>query len=149
VLGHGDPGEWDDGAVALPYVIVDVEDTLYKMWYGGTDGILFQTGYATSDLIVSVEEIADVVPTKFILHQNYPNPFNPSTKIIYSVPKISKVVIKIFDVLGNEIETLVNEDKPAGEYEIEFVGDGSTSGIYFYQIKAGEFIQTRKMILIK
>jgi hypothetical protein len=57
--------------------------------------------------------------------------------------------LKVYDVLGNEVATLVNEEKPAGEYEIEFVGDGSTSGIYFYQIKAGEFIQTRKMILIK
>ena len=154
VLGHGDPGKWDDSAVALPYVIVDVEDTLYKMWYGGTDGILFQTGYATSDLIVSVEEIADVVPTKFILHQNYPNPFNPTTNIKYQIPELRFITLKIYDILGNEVATLVNEEKPVGEYEVDFnVGTSRElslpSGVYFYQLKTNNFIQTKKMLLLK
>jgi hypothetical protein len=149
VLGHGDPGNWDDGAVALPFVIVDVEDTLYKMWYGGTDGILFQTGYATSDLIVSVEEIADIVPIKFILHQNYPNPFNPVTKIKFTIPTVAVVQLKVYDVLGNEVATLVNEEKPVGEYEVEFSGSDLTSGIYFYQLKAGSITKTKKMILLR
>jgi len=108
VLGQGNPGEWDDGAVALPFVMVDVEDTLFKMWYGGTDGILFQTGYATSDLPVGVEKNTNLSPTQFVLYQNYPNPFNPSTRIKFTIPqdvrrKTRDVDFKVYDVLGNEV----------------------------------------------
>jgi hypothetical protein len=91
----------------------------------------------------------------FNLSQNYPNPFNPSTKIKYAVRSNQKVVLKIYDVLGKEVAVLVNEEKPAGEYEVEFsvgsFGDGSklSSGVYFYQLKAGSFIQTNKMILMR
>ena len=85
----------------------------------------------------------------FSLEQNYPNPFNPLTNIRYSIPHSSKATIKIFDVLGNEIETLVNEEKLAGEYEVKFDGSGLSSGIYFYQLKAGSFIQTKKLILLR
>jgi photosystem II stability/assembly factor-like uncharacterized protein len=90
-----------------------------------------------------------------ILIQNYPNPFNPSTKIRYSIPHSSKVTLKVFDVLGKEVAVLVNEEKAAGEYEVEFsvgsFGDGSklSSGVYFYQLKAGSFIQTNKMVLMR
>jgi len=85
----------------------------------------------------------------FSLSQNYPNPFNPNTKIKYQIPELSFINIKVYDVLGIEVATLVNEQKPAGEYEVEFSGNGLTSGIYFYQIKAGDFIQTKKMILLR
>ncbi len=99
----------------------------------------------------------NTIPVRsFSLSQNYPNPFNPSTRIQYQVPGISQVVLKIYDVLGNEIATLVNEEKPAGSYEVEFNANGHSgnvrnlaSGIYFYQLKAAEFIQTKKMILLK
>jgi hypothetical protein len=84
-----------------------------------------------------------------LLSQNYPNPFNPSTTIKYSIAQFSNVVLKIFDILGNEIETLVDEEKPAGEYKVEFNGTSLTSGIYFYQLKAGNYIETNKMILLK
>jgi hypothetical protein len=109
---------------------------------------------------VGVEEEETPIATSFILEQNYPNPFNPSTKIkftipsrteYYSVPQI--VTLKVYDVLGNEITTLVNEEKPAGEYEVEFNPESSikhpVSGIYFYQLKTGSFIQTKKMLMIK
>jgi len=85
----------------------------------------------------------------FSLAQNYPNPFNPTTSIKYQVPEISFVTIKIYDVLGNEITTLVNEEKSAGIYEIEFNGTELPSGIYFYSLQAGNFVETRKMILLK
>jgi hypothetical protein len=85
----------------------------------------------------------------FELEQNYPNPFNPSTKINYSVPQLSQVQIKVFDVLGNEIETLVNEEKPAGTYELTWNAANLPSGVYFYRIQAGSFIDTKKMILLK
>ena len=93
-------------------------------------------------------------PTKFSLEQNYPNPFNPSTKIKFSIPandkgEMSNVSLIIYDILGNEIATLINEDKSAGNYEVEFDGTGLTSGIYFYQLTSGSFVDTKKMILIK
>jgi hypothetical protein len=86
---------------------------------------------------------------ELFLSQNYPNPFNPSTKIKYSVPQSSQIVIKIFDVLGNEIETLVNEEKPAGTYEITWYAENLPSGVYFYQLQAGDYINTKKLILLK
>jgi hypothetical protein len=85
----------------------------------------------------------------FDLAQNYPNPFNPTTKIKYQIPEQVFVTIKVYDVLGKEIASLVNEEKLNGNYEVEFIGEGLASGIYYYRIIAGEFTQTRKMILLK
>jgi hypothetical protein len=85
----------------------------------------------------------------FSLHQNFPNPFNPITKIKYSVPQTTLVQIRIFDVLGNEIETLVNEEKQTGIYAITWYAEGLPSGVYFYQLRAGDFVETKKMILLK
>jgi hypothetical protein len=91
----------------------------------------------------------DILHPNFSLRQNYPNPFNPSTKIRYSIQNSSKVVIKVYDVLGNEVETLVNEEKPAGIYELTWYAEGFPSGVYFYQLQTKEFIETKKMILLK
>jgi hypothetical protein len=98
--------------------------------------------------ITSIEDELQL-PTKFTLMQNYPNPFNPNTKIKYSIPQSSNVRIKVFDILGNEIETLVNEEKPVGTYELTWYAEGLPSGVYFYQLKAGDFIETKKMVLVK
>jgi hypothetical protein len=114
-------------------------------------------------VVLSVTSINDLVvrltPLSFQLYQNYPNPFNPSTKIKYTVPSLETqravfVQLKVYDVLGNEIATLVNEEKPEGEYQVTFYSHSTevrnlTSGIYFYQLRAGDFIQTKKMIVIK
>jgi hypothetical protein len=99
--------------------------------------------------VVSAEEEKPATPTEFSLSQNYPNPFNPSTSIQYAVSSRQFVTLKVYDVLGNEIATLVNEEKPAGEYEVEFDAIDLPSGIYFYQLKAGNYIETKKMILLK
>ena len=89
-------------------------------------------------------------PNDFRLMQNYPNPFNPATKILYKIPEKSFVTLKIYDVLGNEITTLVNEEKPNGSYEIEFSTIvGYASSIYFYQLKAGNYLETKKMVLLR
>ena len=88
-------------------------------------------------------------PTEYALYKNYPNPFNPSTSIKYSVPENQKVVLKIFDLLGRELSTLVDEEKPAGNYVVEFTGNNLSSGIYFYRMQAGEFIETKKLMLLK
>lgn len=89
------------------------------------------------------------IPKRFVLYQNYPNPFNPTTTIKYSIPTKSKVIIKIFDILGNEIETLVNEEKPADTYELTWNAVNLPSGVYFYQIKASNYVNTKKMILLR
>ena len=89
------------------------------------------------------------IPDKFKLMQNYPNPFNPSTKISYQIPEMSFVKLKVLDILGNEIETLVNEEKFIGSYDFEFDAAGLTNGIYFYQLKAGNYIETKKMLYLK
>ncbi len=86
---------------------------------------------------------------EFYLSQNYPNPFNPNTVISYRLSVTSKVMLKVYDVLGNEVATLVNEQKPAGSYEISFEGSDLPSGIYFYQFQSGIFIETKKMTLLK
>ena len=86
---------------------------------------------------------------EYTLSQNYPNPFNPTTTIKYSIPIRANVQIKIFDVLGKEVGTLVNEQKAPGEYEVKFDGSGLLSGIYFYRIIAGTYIQTNKMVFLK
>jgi hypothetical protein len=95
-------------------------------------------------------------PDKFYLSQNYPNPFNPTTKIKFTVSDLPAgrqglrfTTLKIYDVLGKEITTLVNEEKPAGSYEVDFYGTGLPSGIYFYQLKTDSYIKTKKMMLMK
>ncbi|MCH7774465.1 MAG: T9SS type A sorting domain-containing protein [Bacteroidetes bacterium] len=90
-----------------------------------------------------------MAPTDFTLEQNYPNPFNPSTKIIYTIPELIYVTLKVFDVLGQEIITLINEEKSAGRYEIEFDATALPSGIYFYKLQSENFVETKKMELTK
>ena len=140
-------GQWDGSRTILGCVFME-DDTL-KMYYAGSNGSNWEIGLATSPFVPVSVEYETIQPTQFALEQNYPNPFNPSTKIQYSVPQTSQVQIKVFDVLGNEIETLVNEEKPTGTYELTWNAANLPSGVYFYQIKAGSFIETKKMILIK
>ncbi len=97
----------------------------------------------------SVEEEKSTLTELFELYQNYPNPFNPITKIKYEIPQSANALLKVYDVLGNEIVTLVNEEKPAGSYQIEFEGVDLPSGIYFYQLKSDSYINTKKMVLLK
>ena len=94
-------------------------------------------------------EVTGIVPNEFALKQNYPNPFNPSTKIEYQLPSEEKVSIRIFDILGNEVAQLVNEKIAAGVHTVEFDAANLPSGIYFYQISAGQYSQTKKLMLLK
>ncbi|MEO6696246.1 MAG: T9SS type A sorting domain-containing protein [Ignavibacteria bacterium] len=98
---------------------------------------------------VGIGEQLTGIPTEFALNQNYPNPFNPSTRISYALPKEGFVTIKIFDILGKEVMTLVNENKVAGYYDAEFNAANFASGMYFYKLEAGSFIDTKRMLLIK
>jgi hypothetical protein len=83
------------------------------------------------------------------LYQNYPNPFNPVTTIRYELPQDGVVTIKIYDILGQEVETILNEFKEADRYEVDFIAIGLASGVYFYRLQAGSFVETRKMVLLK
>jgi hypothetical protein len=102
----------------------------------------------------SVGENIISIATEYTLYQNYPNPFNPTTKIKYDIllnghdDKIS-VVLKVYDITGNEVSRLVNEEKPAGSYEIEFNAESLSSGIYLYQLRAGNHVEMKKMILLR
>ena len=91
----------------------------------------------------------DAAPVSFSLEQNYPNPFNPSTKISYSIPHKSFVTLKVYDPLGRIVDELVSEEKEAGRYELDFNAVDLSSGVYFYKLEAGDFIQTKKMILVR
>lgn len=102
----------------------------------------------TNDIIVSIPD-DEAKPEAFALYQNYPNPFNPSTMIRYSIPTLEFVALKVYDVLGNEVATLVNEEKSAGSYEVEFDASHLSSGIFFYELITGSFIETKKMLLLK
>ncbi len=90
-----------------------------------------------------------VVPASFTLDQNYPNPFNPTTVIRYQLPAASQVQLAVFDMLGRQVGELVNEKKEAGSYEVKFDASGLASGVYFYRIKAGNFVQTKKLLLVR
>jgi len=91
----------------------------------------------------------DGIASSYQLNQNYPNPFNPSTTIKYQIPELGFATLKVFDVLGNEAATLVNEEKTAGNYNVDFTADKLTSGVYFYRLQVGSFVETKKMILLK
>jgi hypothetical protein len=90
-----------------------------------------------------------VIPKVYLLSQNYPNPFNPATTISYSIKNKGFVTLKVFDILGNEIKTLVNNEQEAGKYQLEFNASSLTSGVYLYTLTAGDFVSTKKMILLK
>jgi len=104
---------------------------------------------STNYFITDVEEKYNSIPEKFSLTQNYPNPFNPSTKISWQSPVSGHHSLKIYDVLGSEVATLVNQEQNAGNYNVDFNAKHLSSGVYFYQLKSGEFIQTKKMVLLK
>jgi hypothetical protein len=109
----------------------------------------------TGTMIIKVNENntftieSEPLPSKITLYQNYPNPFNPTTNIRFALPAASPVSVKVFDILGQEVATLVNEEMPAGEHSVTFDASSLSSGIYFYQLKAGNFVESKKLMLVK
>ena len=102
------------------------------------------------DLVTGIEtQKEEIIVNDFVLAQNYPNPFNPSTSIRYTIGSQQYVLLKVYDVIGNEVATLINEEKPAGTYEVRFNASGFTSGVYFYTLRAKNYIETKKMILLR
>lgn len=124
-------------------------DTISTLIISGTDTVsMFWKAVVTYINPTSINE-SFISADNFYLYQNYPQPFNPSTKIKYQIPKPCFVSLKIFDALGTEVATLINEEKMRGTFQIEFDGSELTSGVYFYQLIAGDFLETKKMVLIK
>ena len=145
------PNELYELAKGLGFVFSETWEGSYwseRLQYARIDGIEY--GIKT-DVTKS-----DEIPNQFILFQNYPNPFNPSTTIKYSIPvetlnatSLQHVVLKVYDILGSEVVTLVNEEKIPGEYEVKFNASSLPSGVYFYRLQSGSFSQTRKFVLMK
>lgn len=126
----------------------DLSYTNAELKSGGTDGLPVGSAQWWPNL-TDVKDRNTGVPNAFVLEQNYPNPFNPSTTIQYSIAKSANVSLKIFNVLGAEIATLVNKSQTAGNYEVEFNASKLTSGVYFYQLRTNNNVETKKMMLMK
>jgi hypothetical protein len=126
------------------YSYSDILDIVSSKLYYRLKQIDFNGEFKYSD-IVEVE----IAPSEFTLSQNFPNPFNPTTSIKYQIPELSFVKLKVYDVLGNKVVALVNEEKPAGSYEVEFDASKLVSGIYFYKLQAGNFVEIKKMVLLR
>ncbi|HEX9250676.1 MAG TPA: T9SS type A sorting domain-containing protein [Ignavibacteriaceae bacterium] len=139
---------WDD-------VFTNFEFFNPNISYGINQNHIYRTidgwvTYSIVDSIVTGLNEQQITATEFILEQNYPNPFNPNTVIKYQIPITSQVTLKVYDILGNEIATLVNEEKSEGNYSYSFTPSPTlSSGIYFYQLKTDNFIHTKKMLLLK
>ena len=157
VLGNhnvlADDGSFTSGPVApAPWEYTHTFTTAgnnpyYCEPHGGPGG----SGMAGVIIVQNPSDVNDdgVIAGEFELEQNYPNPFNPSTRISYTIPSASLVNLKVYDAIGNEITTLVNEEKQSGIYSVDFDATDLTGGIYFYQIISGSFVKTKKMILLK
>jgi hypothetical protein len=117
-----------------------------SLFAGTNDGVWRRP---LSEMVTGVEMSSTEVPEMFELEQNYPNPFNPSTTIKYELPRTSQVSLTVFDILGREVSVLVNDRRDAGVYEVKFDGSNLASGVYFYRIQAGDFTQTKRLLLLK
>ena len=163
-LAYGQHGELklpdlspDTTVGTLPWLYISYDNSTFPGYFNlkfeiKSDGWTYWTD-STKVIVTGVNDKVSL-PLTFNLEQNYPNPFNPSTTINYSIPKQSYVTLKVYDILGREVAALVNQEEPAGIYTVRFgVGQDSSpdisSGIYFYQIKAGDYVSTKKMILLK
>ncbi len=127
------------------YAVLDQENAINEIHENNNKG--FNILGASS--VSGIEDENGFIPEEYVLYQSYPNPFNPSTTIKYSLPASDMVSLKVFDILGREVAVLVNEYKTSGTYSIEFNANRFASGVYFYQLQSGNFVETKKMVLIK
>jgi predicted GH43/DUF377 family glycosyl hydrolase len=148
ILSPGASGSWDQTFVQEGFVL-PFGNTL-RMWYSGfTSSIsLTKIGIATSPL-TGVADREQIIPVGFALAQNYPNPFNPSTTIKFDLPKALAVRLSVYDMLGRQVSVLVNERSEAGVHEVKFDGSNLASGVYFYRLQAGDFVQSKRLVLLK
>jgi hypothetical protein len=146
IFMHSFPGDWVFTAYRMPSIDGNYS---YELLAGTRNGkVVCFSGGIDFVTIIETENLSDY-PEDFNLFQNYPNPFNPATTISYSIKEKGMVTLKVFDILGKEVATLLNEEQTAGSYKIEFNASSIASGIYFYSLKAGNFIATKKMVLLR
>ncbi len=141
---------WSEFRAGMPYALVfdmTIVNASRKLRVTTHGNGIFERRLYQNPLGISGNEYE--IPKEYKLEQNYPNPFNPGTKINYSIPKAGLITLKVYDMLGKEVSTLVNENKNPGDYTIVFNGGNLSSGIYFYKLSSGDFTQTKKMLLIK
>jgi len=136
-------------AIAASGTDVYVGGSFIQANAGGTGAVAANYIARWNNGATSVEQIGDDIPTTYLLSQNYPNPFNPSTTISFSIPTSEFVTLKVYDMLGREVATLVNENLSAGSYSYNFDASNLTSGVYLYKLQAGKYSETKKMILMK
>jgi len=152
VLKHS-PGEWDGSLIACGTVLPLPGADSVAMWYEALRGVPptpSSIGRAISPFPISgVSESAHTIPTDFKFFQNYPNPFNPSTAIKFELPTASHVTLSVYDILGREVSVLVNERRDAGVHEVKFDGSNLASDVYFYRIQAGDFVQAKKLVILR
>ncbi len=141
------PEEPDGNGATLELFDALLDNSLGENWRASTGN---GTPGKVNSVVSSVEDPGDEnIPEMFTLYQNYPNPFNPTTRITYSTSQMSHVTITVYDLIGREISTLINEQKPAGFYSVEFDASNLSSGVYFYQMKTSESTQIKKMVLLQ
>ena len=116
------------------------------MFVGAGDGLVYRSSHST---ITAVTRAEITLPQTFLLNQNYPNPFNPSTTISFSLPRQEFATLKIFDLMGREITTLISKNLAAGNYSLKWDAVNQPSGVYFYRLQAGQYSETRKLLLLK
>lgn len=148
-LTYDDSDPWDSSADGLGYTLQLLDNELDNADALSWTSNLLYGSPGSKNILVGVSDTEAELPTEYSLSQNYPNPFNPITIINFSIPQKTNVVLKVFDVLGREVITLVDEKKEVGEYSIKFNAVNLSSGIYFYQLTANKYRETQKMILLK
>lgn len=145
---------WEEGVEGAVIEVKDVSGKVKKYPMDGKGSVrIDEENFASAKLVITTRAVA-AVPKEFALHQNYPNPFNPSTKIRYDVPKETRVTLIVYNVIGQEVATLVDEVQSAGYKSVEWDtratnGREISSGVYFYTMKADDFVVTRKLVLIR
>jgi hypothetical protein len=145
VAGHGTTIEPHD------YSFIDSTATSGRWYYRlkqiNLDGTSYTFDPVAVDVLTVVASVT-AIPRAYQLNQNYPNPFNPSTTIRYGLPQKSQVTLKVYNTLGQLVTTLVNGEQGAGYHEVRFDGSNLASGVYFYRLQAGNFVQTKKLLLL-
>jgi len=135
----------------LPSIFIRVItiDEQGNKWIGTYGGLAVYRESGVIIIPVEVKEKSNEIPTNFALYQNYPNPFNPSTTIEFDIPERTNVKLIVYDILGREVETLIDKELEPGKYKINFAATNLPSGVYFYTLKTPKFTKTNKMLLIK
>jgi hypothetical protein len=142
--------DYDNAAEDYFHQHLDYISKRKNIWYAATGHLyLYHFAQIHTGIPVDIAENAEVIPKSMVLHQNYPNPFNPITVINYELPIANYVELNIFNLLGQKVASLVSEEQKAGDHQIQWDASDMTSGVYYYQIRTDEFIETKKMVLLQ